>query len=194
MEQTRRGMFGIFAFLLVIFFFMLPIVQCTQESTMAYTGWEISVSKSNSTSSDNDNFDKTISGISNYLNVNIPGNNNAHILVFLLLIVPIIFIVLAFTNVSFIVLRNVSLIGLAVKVTFIIIVYAKYGDYFIPTIFCWLILGIYIGICVFAFYCTKDERLRTIKKCPFCANDIKKEAIVCQFCGKDLPNESLILS
>ena len=27
------------------------------------------------------------------------------------------------------------------------------------------------------------------QKCPFCANNIKKEAIVCQFCGRDLPEE-----
>lgn len=27
------------------------------------------------------------------------------------------------------------------------------------------------------------------KKCPFCANEIKKEAVVCQFCGKEIPKE-----
>jgi hypothetical protein len=32
----------------------------------------------------------------------------------------------------------------------------------------------------------------TNKKCPFCANDIKKEAGFCQFCGKELPKETII--
>ena len=29
--------------------------------------------------------------------------------------------------------------------------------------------------------------IRSTRKCPFCANDVKIEAIICQFCGKDLP-------
>jgi hypothetical protein len=187
MEQTKKGMIGVVAFLLCIFFFMLPLVQCTQDSSMAYTGWEIASGISDSVSSGNDNLDTVIRDVSNYLNTSIPKGSNFQFLVFLLLIIPIVFIVLAFTKASSAIIRIVSLIGLALKIAFIIVVYAKYSDYFIPTIFCWIILFIYIGLCVFILY-------EKTKKCLFCGNEIKQEAIVCRFCGKDLPKENLVLS
>jgi hypothetical protein len=193
MDGTKKALIGVAAFILCIFFFMLPLIQYTQDSSIAPTGWKIASSKSIPVSSGinesntvieieqgdealeiSSGTDELVTAIEieqgdevldvssdiNELdttsNENIPIKNDINFLVFALLIVPIVVIILTFTKVSFTVLRNVYLIGITVKIAFIIVVYARYGDYFIPTIFSWIILAIYIGLSAFSHYGSRN--------------------------------------
>lgn len=132
-EKSLKGIIGVVALILCLFFFTLPLAQCSQDSSIAANGWEIATDRSEL-------------------------STNANIFVFFLLFIPITLAILAFLNVKYLLLLMFSTIGLVLKIIFIIVIYTNYEHLYIPTIFSWIILFIYIILSGISLYCFINKK------------------------------------
>jgi len=127
---------------LVVLFFVAPLVQCSQDSSLNATGLQIAT--------------KTGDLMSNA--------DNAYPTAFLLLAIPIILIIVGFIGKSFNLLRIVSILGLVAQIAFMIVAYVMLnsdGDFkgaFVLTGFNWLLIAIHAGIIGFTQYCIIQDK------------------------------------
>jgi len=121
---------------LCVLFFTLPVVQCSQDSSLNATSWQIAT--------------KTGRLMENA--------DEGYPAAFILLLIPIVLLVMAFISKSFAGLRIISIIGLIAKCVFIVVanILLKSDDFegaFVLTPYVWLIIVIYAGLIGFTQYC-----------------------------------------
>ena len=153
MDENKKKMFMNIvkggAVILCIFFFTLPLVQCSQSSNLKASGWEIATGTGN-------------------LNRNIPGNNSGEPLAFILIIAPIVLFYFAFKNKPFKTLRYTAIAGLGSQIIFMLVAYSRlnsgtYRGAFKLTGSNWVILLIYAGLVYINHYCIQQEEAEQIK-------------------------------
>jgi hypothetical protein len=139
-KNNFRHIVKICALVLCVLFFVCPLVECSKDDSLTASGWEIATGKGELFNA---------------------ANKDGYPLVFALIIIPAVLLVFAFTNKSFIVLRNVSITGLVVKIIFLIAAHIKLSGYyegaFKLTGNNWFILLIYAGLAGFTLHCAKQE-------------------------------------
>lgn len=143
MEESKQKLFKNLvkgaALLLCALFFILPLVQGTRNGLTA-SGFQIATG--------------TGTLFETY-------RDSAYSVAFLLLIAPIILLILAFIKTSFNVLGIVSIIGLIINIIFIVVVDVEMRGSSSLTVFSWFVIVLYIGLCVFTFYCAKLNKSGT---------------------------------
>jgi len=127
--------------ILCILFFTLPVVQCSQDSSLNATSWQLATKTGNL----------------------MEEADNGYPVVFILLLIPIALLVIAFIGKSFAVLRIISIVGLIAKCAFIVVanILLKSDDLegaFVLTPYVWLIIIIYAGLICFTQYCIKNNK------------------------------------
>ncbi|MDR1830988.1 MAG: hypothetical protein LBQ76_09485 [Candidatus Fibromonas sp.] len=145
-KNNFRHIVKICAFALCVLFFACPLAKCSKDDSLTASGWEIATGKGE---------------LFNAANKVSKNKDDGYPLVFALIIIPAVLLVFAFTNKSFIVLRNVSIAGLVVKIIFLIAAHIKLSGYyegaFKLTGNNWFILLIYAGLAGFTLHCAKHE-------------------------------------
>ena len=177
------------ALLLCVFFFVLPLVQCSKDSSINASAYELATGTG-------DLFPKGDPFIT---------SSDGFPAVFILLIIPILLLIMGLSNSSYASLGTISILGLIAKIIFIVIARNQLNSgemkgAFELTSNNWIIIGIYFLLVILTlsgtsqgknnqhFYSNKviiqDENINDYSswKCPRCSHLNPNNSLECRKC------------